>query len=68
MDNSYFYIILRFRRLSDASSSRAIRTISGDDEVIRYAQTEKDMCTFFIFGCLLYARATLYARALCGPT
>ena len=27
-----FYIILRFRRLSEASSSRSIRRISGDNE------------------------------------
>ena len=32
MDSLYFYIILRFRRLSEASSSRSIRRINGDNE------------------------------------
>ena len=52
MDISFFfiYIILGFRRLSEASSSRLIRWIAVIMNFIRYIQTEKDTCTFVIFG------------------
>ena len=43
MDSSYFYIILRFRCLSEASSSRSIRRINGDNEFYSIYQTEKDI-------------------------
>ena len=49
MENLYFYTILRFRHLSETFSSRSIRRISSDNEFYSITQTEKDMCTFFIF-------------------
>ena len=51
MDNSYFYIILRFRRLSETSSSRSIRRLSGDNEFYSLHLIGKGyMLIFFIFG------------------
>ena len=68
MDSLYFYTILRFQRLSEAFSSQSIRRISGDNKFYPTSQTEKDICTFFIFELSAIRRATLYARVLCGPT
>ena len=69
MDNSYFYLILRFRGLSEGSSSRSIRSISGDNEFYSIYQNGKGYVHMFSYlDCLLYARATLYARVLCKPT
>ena len=48
---------LRFRRLSETSSSPSIRRISGDNEFYSIYPNGK----VFIFG----FRATLYARVLC---
>ena len=50
MDNSYFYIILMFRRLNEASSSRSIRRINGDNEFYSIYPDGKGSVHFFIFG------------------
>ena len=69
MDNSYFYVVLKFRRLNEASSSRSIRRISGDKEFYSIYPIGKGYVHIFSYlDCLLYARATLYVRVLCGPT
>ena len=47
--NGQLFHILRFRRLGEASSSRSIRRIAVIMNFIRYTQTEKDRCIFFIF-------------------
>ena len=66
MDNSYSYTILKFRILSEASSSPSN---NGDYEFYYiYPNGKGYVHMFHILDCLLYARATLYACVLCEPT
>ena len=51
MDNPYFYIILRFRRLREVFVSHyQYVELAVIMNFIRSIQTKKDLCTFFIFG------------------
>ena len=68
MDNSYFFfIILKFRRLSEASSSRPIRRISGDNEFNSIYPNGIGYVHIVHIWIVCYTPA-LYARVLCGAT
>ena len=65
MDTSYFYIIPRFRRLSEASSSRSIHRISGANEIYSIYPNGKGYVHIFHIWIVCYTPAWRCTPALC---
>ena len=65
MDNSYFYIILRFRCLREASSSRSICRNSGENDFNLIYPNKKGYVHIFHIWIVCYTPARCYTPASC---